>query len=1173
MLNSFFMIKEFKYLYTYYNIMSITIDGNNYKITNTEFIKIEHKEYNNLKLYNDIGIFERLIGLIKKLKECFDEDVGFVSYNTTHGGFIPINLTEQFTKIYVYSHNAIHTNNIKYNINHIISKKNKNNKNNNKNEIIVCSSDKSFIGTNNICLNISQNDLFLYNVTENIFITKNNLVFDDLIKYTFKNTEYNIYVSENKKNIFTKVFNFYIEDNDILNFDNLINLCIMVKNAGPQFEKMLTKNLHLIDKWTILDTGSTDETIDTINRVLIGKKEGNLYQEPFINFRDSRNRLLELAGDECKYILMLDDTYIIEGDLRNFLHEIRSDQYSNSLTLFIRSDDTKYGSNRIIKSNSGLKYIHKIHEVISDKDNINIVIPENRAYIMDGRFDYMEKRTMERKKLDLELLFEELEENPNDPRVYYYLAQTYNLLEDYEKAFHYFMKRYEFINAGFIQERVDAAFEAARIANFKLDKPWDECEELYNNAFKIDESRPESLYFIGIHYYLENNIVKSYNYFKRAFEIGFPEHCQYSLKPTLSFHFLPKFLSRICYQMNDYKLGLKACELFLLHNKEDADDYNEIASWYKIYVKLTLYSGAKNPKIPKKPILCFVADGGFHPWTGSNILKDGVGGSETYIIEMARYIKQYEFFGEVIVFCNTPGEKEEIFEGVIYRHLNTYYEFVNNNYIHTSIISRFSEYLPVTFKGFTENVYLVVHDLTPSGIVIPMDKKLKNIFCLTEWHVNYLNKIFPSLKDIIVPFYYGIDDSINGFPDIQNLDINEYKQKYKFIYSSYPNRGLLELLEMWPEIYECQPKSTLHIYSNVENEWSNRVEPEKMAKIKQMLYSYLERNIGIHYHGWVTKGELAKAWRTSKYWFYPCTFMETFCLTALEAAKSKTLAITNNLAALENTVGNRGIIIDGDPTTKEWKQKAILYVKELLQTDKYDFYCNEQIKNNYKWAFPLSWKSQANKLLQNYILKHNLEYKGMYNWTNDLPEGSREIFLNIINYFNGNSNTSDTVRILEIGTYTGISLINIVKLIPNSIGYGLDKWESYRENELLAQIDNLEIEKSFYNNVKNENMENKVFGIKGSSTNKLIEFIKNNIKFQFIYIDGSHLLLDCYTDLILSWQILDKGGILVIDDYLYKKDENILDSPYEAVNHFLKLFENQYKILHMNYRVFLEKIN
>ena len=56
-------------------------------------------------------------------------------------------------------------------------------------------------------------------------------------------------------------------------------------------------------------------------------------------------------------------------------------------------------------------------------------------------------------------------------------------------------------------------------------------------------------------------------------------------------------------------------------------------------------------------------------------------------------------------------------------------------------------------------------------------------------------------------------------------------------------------------------------------------------------------------------------------------------------------------------------------------------------------------------------------------------------------------------------------KILEIGTYTGISLINIIKLIPNSIGCGLDKWKSYEENELLTQIDNLQVEKSFYNNI------------------------------------------------------------------------------------------------------------
>ena len=1148
--------------------MIINIEKLNYNVNNDEFQKIEHKKYNYLKLYNEIGIFERIIGLIKKVKECFNEDVKFISYDTKHGGFIPINLIQEFITIYICQYDVEHLNNIKKNINNnnLILKKN-------KNRLLICDSENNFMGINNISLNISQESILFHDVTQCIFITKNKLKSDYLIEYNLQDSEYYVYVGSSKKSIFTEIFKYYIKENNILIFDNLINLCIMVKNGGPQFEEMLTANLNLIDSWTILDTGSTDNTIEIINNVLVGKKNGNLYQEPFINFKDSRNRLLELAGTKCKFNLMLDDTYIIKGYLREFLNEIRSDQYSNSFTLFIHSHDTKYGSNRITKSNSGLKYIHKIHEVITEQNNINIIIPEDRAYIFDGRYDYMEKRTNDRKELDFKLLFEEIDEDPNNPRAYYYLGQSYSQIEDYEKAFFYFVKRYEFINSGFIQERLDAAFEAARIANFKLNKPWDECEKLYNNAFKIDESRPESLYFIGIHYYLENNYNKAYIYFKKAFEIGFPIHCQYSLKPSLSFHFLPKFLCKICYNLNDYKLGFKSAELYLQNNNNSSQDYEEILYWYKIYEKLNIYIVPKKPKVSDKPILCFVADGGFYSWTGSNILTTGVGGSETYIIEMARYIKQNDFFGKIIVFCNTPEGKDEIFEGVNYQHLNKYYEFINNNYIHTCIISRFSEYLPVTFSGFVENVYFVVHDLTPSGIVIPINPKLKNIFCLTEWHSEYLSNVFPTLKHIIVPFYYGIDDSVDGFPNIQNNDINQYKQKYKFIYSSYPNRGLLELLQMWPEIYNFQPKSTLHIYSNIENEWSNRVEPDKMLKIKQLLYSYLERNIGVHYYGWVSKKELSKAWKTSQYWLYPCTFMETFCLTALEAAKSKTLAITNNLAALKNTVGNRGIIIEGDPTTKEWQEKTLICIKELLTTDpnmNTDFY-KEQIENNYNWALNLSWNKQANKLLNEYIFTNNLEYKGMYNWTNDLPQGSRDIFLKIIDYFNINHIDKKTT-ILEIGTYTGISLINIIKLIPNSIGYGLDNWENYEENELLTHINSLQVEQSFYNNIHNEGLTNRIFGIKSSSTDKLVEFIKHKVQFNFIYIDGSHLLLDYYTDLVMSWNILEKGGIIVIDDYLYKKDENILNSPFEAVNHFFKVFKEQYKLLNIGYRIFLEKI-
>jgi FkbM family methyltransferase len=912
----------------------VVIENKKYIIDNNEFCKIEHKEYNNLRILDGLGELERIVSLICEIK-CIDESIkNLIIAKIDHGGYIHTNCASTFSDYIFFNF-------------------------------------EQFYNSHGSILYLNDNLTMNFNIENTIVITKATSMDGYENKYFLSNSDLIVYVPNMYNNAFGKYFLpkgfIQIKNNMcILTYDNLINLCIMVKNGGPQFEQMLTDNLPIIDRWTILDTGSTDDTINIINKVLVGKKHGNLYQEPFINFRESRNHLLDLAGTSCKFNIMLDDTYVVQGDLRGFLTEVRGDQYANSFTLYIKSDDTQYGSNRIIKSNSGLRYIHTIHEVITDKNNINVVIPQSKATIDDRRFDYMEKRTQERKQLDLKLLYEEVEENPNDPRAYYYLAQTYNLLEDYENAYKYFLKRAEFTNSGFIQERVDAVFEAARVANFKLNKPWSECLSLYEQCYKIDESRPEALYFIGIHYYLNNEYKKAFPYLKKAFEIGYPTHCQYSLKPTLSFHFCPKFLTKICYQLEEYELGENAARFFLQNNANNAEDFSEILSWYNIFVKLNMYKGPKKIiNAYNKPLFVFVADGGFNQWAGSNILTTGVGGSETYIIEMARWIQQSGKF-QTIVFCNTPEEREEIFENTIYKPLTSYYEFINTTYVDTCIISRFSEYLPVTYKGFTENVYLVVHDLTPSGIVIPTEKKLKNIFCLTEWHVSHLSSIFPSLANIMVPFYYGIDNRFkNGVVG------DKAPTKNKFIYSSFPNRGLLQLLQMWPTIIENVPTSTLHIYSDVNNKWSNDVEPQKMQQIRDLLGNMTDSKYGIYYHGWVSKKELAEAWLTSDIWFYPCTFAETFCLTALEAASSKTFVVTNDLAALQNTVGNRGLIIKGDPTTIECQEEALNQLFYYLVSDidgKNDVKKNQLIDENFAWANSLSWESQANKLLNEYIL-------------------------------------------------------------------------------------------------------------------------------------------------------------------------------------------------------------
>ena len=1257
----------------------VAIDNKKYKVRNDEFKVIPHELYNNLNILSDIGTTDRVISLLKDLsntiyvKQC-------IFVNPSHGGYVPINCTTAFETMFVVGVSTENTTNIYENFIN--------------NDVTNVAWSLDLFNASDTLMYLDDDtsaNIELIQKLKPVLIAPTNIELNAFYKHSFslENTKLSVYIPEKMYTTFCNGFYYFLHGN-VLKYDNLINLCIMVKNGGAQFEDMLNKNINLIDRWTILDTGSTDGTLDIIKKVLIGKKKGNLYQEPFINFRDSRNRLLELAGQDCKFTLMLDDTYTISGDLRGFLEDVRGDQLADSFSLYIKSDDVEYASNRVLKTYRQLKYKYKIHEVVQDENNMNVIIPIERTRIEDGRFDYMEERTMGRKELDLKLLFEELEDDPNNSRTHYYLGQTYNLLQEHDKAFNYFMQRADHPNPGFLQEKIDAIFECARLANFQLNKPWSLCESLYNRAYEMDKSRPDSLYFLGIHYFLENDKAKAFDYFKRAFEVGYPVHCQYSLKPTLSYHFLPKFLSQLCYETEDFRLGEQSAMLFLDKNKPEADQYEVQLSWYNIFVNLNKMNATNNIRVTQtKPLLVFVADGGFEPWSGSDILKKGVGGSETYIIEMARHIQKQGKF-KVIVFCkcNAP----ELFEDVDYIPLDGFHPFAKNCQIHTCIVSRFSEYIPVAIHGKVENLYLVLHDLGPSGIVIPMHPKLKKVFCLSEWHVSYFLSVFPQFKDITVPFYYGIDvDKFNGLSNgLSNdgnirFDIVEPKVKNKFIYSSFPNRGLLQLLQMWPKIIGKYPDASLHIYSDVDGKWVNGMEKEMMIQIRQLLnyYKASSKN-NIVYHGWVSKTKLAEGWNTSEYWFYPCTFQETFCLTAVEAALSRTVCITNGLAALENTVGNRGICVPGDATKKEWHNRAIEALFAIMENSSMR---EKLVETNFIWASSMSWSNQAKKLVNEHIypplqkmepnvwsqslqsqslqsqnkmntelsdnvnhtmknlnmnnyptyippkqavplhvvplsvvplsvvpsplldkvdvihpithpnyvpLNNGLETGGMLNWTHDLPtgQGAKATFEKILKHF-VDSNKMEEPRILEVGVFAGTSLIEIVKRIPNSKATAIYHWDSYEEinieqmknkdilqnQEFVKSLECLQtnIEDIFHKNITIAGMQNRIQTRKGDSHAVLMELVNENAKFEFIYVDGSHKCLDVALDLFLSWQLLNKGGILAIDAYLYslETDYNInpLEYPYNAVNHFLDKYKKDMIVLEKGYRVFVKKIH
>jgi glycosyltransferase involved in cell wall biosynthesis len=230
-------------------------------------------------------------------------------------------------------------------------------------------------------------------------------------------------------------------------------------------------------------------------------------------------------------------------------------------------------------------------------------------------------------------------------------------------------------------------------------------------------------------------------------------------------------------------------------------------------------------------------------------------------------------------------------------------------------------------------------------MIIPQHPKLKWLFGLTDWHSNLIKTVFPSLSEKVHTLNYGIDPLTRSI-----------KVKNSFIYSSFPNRGLVILLRMWPKILKMCPDATLNVYCNFENRWVNETTPDQIREIKETIIQQ-----GVISHGWVNKNKLKEAWERAEYWLYPCIFEETFCLTAMEAAISRTFAITNNLAALAETVGDRGLIVQGNPQTTEWQETVLVELEKYILNIKSSYSLTER---NYEWARERSWKNQTNKFIK-----------------------------------------------------------------------------------------------------------------------------------------------------------------------------------------------------------------
>jgi hypothetical protein len=171
--------------------------------------------------------------------------------------------------------------------------------------------------------------------------------------------------------------------------------------------------------------------------------------------------------------------------------------------------------------------------------------------------------------------------------------------------------------------------------------------------------------------------------------------------------------------------------------------------------------------------------------------------------------------------------------------------------------------------------------------------------------------------------------------------------------------------------------------------------------------------------------------------------------------------------------------------------------------------------------------------------------------------------------------------VLEIGSYEGRATVFLCSnvLDPKTKYDIVDTFGgSLEESGMEATAERLSNNDFIYENfVHNISFHTDIdFDIhRGMSQNILPTLVEANKKYDLIYIDASHEADDTFVDAYYAHKMLNKGGLLIFDDFGWKDPNrpHPLHSPELGIRMFFSMYENDYQLIGQGYQVYAEKIN
>ena len=351
----------------------------------------------------------------------------------------------------------------------------------------------------------------------------------------------------------------------------LLVVVLMIKNESSSICDTLTSYTSGgLKHFFVLDTGSTDDTV-LLTQAFFDENQltGIIEQEPFVDFATSRNRALELAEDcfpHAAFFIMPDAEWHLQYP-ENLIQFCEQEQNTDTplYLMPIKMNATEFTTARLFRVANRIRFkgvVHEVPEIIA-----SIKAPDPIYFVVNSTYQGIEK-SKRRWLQDLILLTKTVEENPDDPRSLFYLAQTYECLGELEQAYQFYLRR-SAIN-GWDEENFITYFRLGYLAeslfknNDTREASWATAMNHYLKAFSLRFHRIEPLVKIASHYW-PDNIQACYLFIKQAYDTPYPKNDLLFIEKDMYLFERYEIMSRCAWYMGKYELGrqvtLRALEI------------------------------------------------------------------------------------------------------------------------------------------------------------------------------------------------------------------------------------------------------------------------------------------------------------------------------------------------------------------------------------------------------------------------------------------------------------------------------------------------------------------------------------------------------------------------------------------------------------------------------------